>query len=277
VVVDKDNKLIVFDDKNIRRTWFNDEWWYVVVDIIEVLTNSKNPSGYLKDIRRRDEGFAKGWGQIATPLSFETKGGVQKLNCVSTKGTFRLIQAIPSLKAEPFKQWLAQLGQDRIDEIENPELAQNRIKEYYELKGYPKDWIDKRLRGIAIRQDLTDEWEKRGINESRDFAILTNEISKATFGIGIKEHKDLKNIPEKSKINLRDHMTDLELIFNMLGERATTEITQTKDSKGFNELSGDAKKGGNIAKNARLELEKETNKKVISNDNYLEYDGEVEK
>lgn len=169
------DKIIVFEDKRIRRTWFNDEWWYVAIDIVEVLTESKNPSGYLKDMRRRDESFSQGWGQISTPLPIETKGGIQKLNCISTKGAFRLIQSIPSKRAEPFKQWLAQLGQDRIDEIENPELAQDRVKEYYELKGYPKDWVDKRLRGIAIRQDLTNEWKNRGIEEKKDFAILTNE------------------------------------------------------------------------------------------------------
>ncbi|MFT4244062.1 MAG: Bro-N domain-containing protein [Candidatus Woesearchaeota archaeon] len=263
------SKIIVFEDKRIRRTWFNDEWWYVAVDIIEVLTNSKNPASYLKDMRRRDESFAQGWGQIATPLSIETQGGVQKINCVSTKGAFRLIQSVPSLKAEPFKMWLAQLGEDRINEIENPELAQDRVKEYYELKGYPKDWIDKRLRGIAIRQELTDEWKNRGIENPKDFAILTNEIHKATFEVSINEHKNIKNFPTKTKANLRDHMTDLELIFSILGERATTEITQVNDSRGFEHLNADAKKGGDIAKNARLELQKETKQKVVSQDNYF--------
>lgn len=258
------NKIIVFEDKRIRRTWFNEEWWYVAVDIIEVLTNSKNPTGYLKDMRRRHESFAQGWVQIATPLPIQTSGGVQKLNCVSTKGAFRIIQSIPSLRAEPFKMWLAQLGQERIDEIENPELAQDRVKNYYELKGYPRDWIDKRLRGIAIRQDLTEEWQNRGIKYKKDFAILTNEIHKATFDVSIKEHKDIKNIPKQSKVNLRDNMTDLELIFNMLGEKATTEITQVNNSQGFNKLNKDAKEGGHIAKIARIELEKKTNKKVIS-------------
>lgn len=264
------SKIIVFEDKRIRRTWFNDEWWYVVIDIISILTNSKDPSGYLKDMKRRDKGFSQGWGQIATPLLIETKGGKQRISCVSTKGAFRIIQSIPSKRAEPFKMWLAQLGQERINEIENPELAQDRIKEYYEIKGYSKEWIDKRLRGIAIRQELTEEWQNRGITQKSDFAILTNEIHKATFDTSIKEHKNLKNIPEKSKINLRDHMTDLELIFTMLGEKATTEITQTKDSKGFNDLNNDARKGGEIAKVARLKLEKETGRKLISKNNNLE-------
>jgi len=265
----KNHKLIVFEDKNIRRTWFNDEWWFVAVDIIKILTDSTNPTGYLKDMRRRDTTFNEGWLQIATPLSIDTSGGRQKINCVSLKGAFRLVQSIPSKKAEPFKKWLAQVGYDRIQEIENPEIGQNRVKEYYELKGYPKDWIDKRLRGIAIRQELTNEWQKREIKEKKDFAILTNEIHTATFDIPIQKHKEIKNIPKKSKINLRDHMTDLELIFSMLGESATTEITQTQNVQEFKELRTASKKGGNIAKNARLELESETGKKVISKKNYL--------
>ncbi len=263
------SKIIVFEDKKIRRVWHNEEWWYVAIDLIQILTNSEDPSGYLKDMRRRDEGFSKGWGQIATPLPIETTGGIQKLNCVSTKGAFRVIQSVPSLKAEPFKMWLAQLGQDRIEEIENPEIGQNRIKSYYELKGYPKDWIDKRLRGITIRQELTDEWKMRGIVEKKDYAILTNEVHKATFDLSIEEHKNIKEIPKKSKINLRDHMSDLELIFSMLGEKATTEITQNNKSIGFDKLKTDAVKGGNIAKIARVELEKETKNKVVSNENYL--------
>ncbi len=271
-MVDK-NKIIVFEDKNIRRTWFNDEWWYSVVDIIEILTNSNRPRKYWSDLKKKmiEEGFevSEKIGQLKLVAE---DGKNRPTDCVNTKNAFRIIQSIPSLKAEPFKQWLAQLGQERIDEIENPELAQDRVKEYYELKGYPKDWIDKRLRGIAVRQELTGEWKKRGIEEKRDFAILTNEIHKATFGTSIKDHKEFKSIPEKSKVNLRDHMTDLELIFSMLGERATTEITQTNDSEGFEELEEDAKKGGSIAKNAREELEKETGKKVVSKQNYLEKD-----
>ncbi len=222
----KTNKsLIVFQGKNIRRTWFNEEWWFAAIDIVEILTDSKDPKGYLKDMRRRDEGFSQGWGQIATPLKIETKGGKQILNCVSTQGAFRLIQSIPSKKAEPFKRWLAKVGYERIQEIENPELAQNRAKEYYELKGHSKDWIDKRIRGIAIRQELTEEWSKRGIKEKKDYAILTDEISKATFGIPIQKHKQIKGLdPKFQNQNLRDHMTDLELIFNMLGETHKNKV-----------------------------------------------------
>ena len=213
--MNEENALVVFQGSRIRRTWFNEEWWFVAVDIITTLTDSKNPSGYLKDMRRRDEGFAQGWGQIATPLSIETLGGKQQMNCVSVKGAFRLIQSIPSPKAEPFKQWLAQVGYDRVQEIENPELAQKRMKEIYKAKGYSEDWIGKRVRGIAIRDELTDEWKKRDVKTEREYSILTAEISKATFGMTPSEYKKFKGL---KKENLRDHMDDLELIFNMLGE-----------------------------------------------------------
>ncbi len=269
--MDKTNALVVFEGKNIRRTWFNEEWWFVAADIIAALTDSIDPSGYLKDMRRRDEGFAQGWGQIATPLSIETAGGAQNLNCVSTKGALRLIQSVPSKKAEPFKRWLAQVGYERIQEIENPELAQDRAKEYYELKGYPKEWIDKRLRGIAIRQELTDEWKRRGIGEQREFAILTNEISQATFGVPIKIHKEIKSLDPKFKNqNLRDHMTDLELIFSMLGERLTTEATRKRDAQDFPENLEAAKEGGTVAGRARKDAEKTFGIKVVSPNNYLD-------
>ena len=260
------DKLVVFENKNIRRTWFNEEWWFVVADIIKVLADSKNPSGYLKDMRRRDEGFNEGWGQIATPLDFQTEGGIQKINCVSVKGAFRLIQSIPSKRAEPFKKWLAKVGYERIQEIENPELAQERMKKLYELKGYSKDWIEKRLRGIAIRQQLTDEWKNRGVQKELEFAILTNEITKATFGKTVEEYKKFKKL---NRENLRDHMDDLELIFTMLGEASTTRITTAKDAQGFNESLISAKQGGEVAGNARRELEQKTQESVLLEDNYL--------
>ena len=271
----RENKIIVFKNAKIRRTWYKSDWWFCIVDIIQALTDSQSPNNYLRNLRRRDQEFKntfdKGGGQFDPPLrlDIETAGGNQKVYCWNTQGIFRLIQSIPSKKAEPFKLWLAKVGQERIDEIENPQLAQERMKKLYEEKGYSKDWIDKRLRGIAIRQNLTDEWKDRGVKESKDFAILTNQIHQATFNIPIKEHKKLKNLPKKSKANLRDNMTDLELIFSMLGERATTEITQSKNSQGFDKLKEDANKGGNIAKNARLELEKTTKKKVVSQQNLL--------
>ena len=263
--------LVVFQDKNIRRVWYNYEWWFVIKDVVIVLTESINPSDYLKKLRKRDPSLSnafQGGGQIDTPLGleFDTAGGRQMLQCWNTKGMLRLIQSIPSKKAEPFKQWLAQVGYERVQEIENPELAQERMIKLYEQKGYSKSWIDKRIRGIAIRQDLTEEWIKRGIEKQKDFSILTAEISNATFGMTPNEYKKFKNINNE---NLRDHMTDLELIFTMLGEASTTEIEKTKNPKTFNQHKKTSKDGGTIAKNARLELEEKTNKTVLSNKNYL--------
>jgi DNA-damage-inducible protein D len=257
--------LIVFQDKNIRRVRHNEEWWFVAVDIIGVLTDSADPKGYLKDMRRRDESFAQGWGQIATPLSIQTPGGKQNINCVSTKGALRLVQSIPSKRAEPFKQWLARVGYERIEEINNPELAQNRAKKYYELKGYPKEWIDKRIRGIAIRQNLTEEWKNREVKEGKEFAILTNEISKATFNKDVNEYKKLKGLDNH---NLRDHMDDWELILTMVGEKATTDLTISKDNQGFHECKETAKEGGNIAGNTRKELERKLGKTLVSDKNH---------
>ena len=163
----------IFQEKAIRRAWHNEEWWFAIVDVVAVLTDSVQPDGYIKDMRRRDKELAKGWGQIATPLRVETEGGIQRINCANTEGLFRIIQSIPSPQAEPFKRWLAQVGYERVKEIENPELAMGRMQDLYEKKGYPKEWMDKRLRGIAVRQDLTDEWKERGAASSKEFAILT--------------------------------------------------------------------------------------------------------
>ena len=264
----KDNKPIVFQDKTIRRTLVNDEWFFSVVDVVAALTDSVNPGDYIKKLRRRDPVLAQGWGQIVTLLAVETAGGTQKVNCANVKGLFRIIQSIPSPKAEPFKQWLAQVGYDRVLEIENPELAQERMKELYEQKGYPKDWIDKRLRGIAIRQNLTDEWKARGITEDRDFAILTAEISKATFGMTPSAYKAYKGL-ESPNQNLRDHMTDLELIFTMLGERVTTELSRQERPDTMPKHKSVARRGGKVAGNARKETEKELGHSIISRENYL--------
>src|SRR3989338_8293895 len=260
--------LIVFQDRKIRRLWYNQEWFYSVVDIVKILTDSPTPRQYWGKVKEREFialELSPIWVQLKMPAEDDK---LRYTDCVNTKNAFRLIQSIPSKKAEPFKMWLAQVGKERIEEIENPELAQDRVKEYYKLKGYPKDWIDKRLRGIAIRQELTDEWKDRGVTEETNFAILTNEISKATFGKTVQEYKELKGLKKKNQ-NLRDHMTDWELIFNMLGEKATTDITRTRDAQGFEENKQAARRGGQIAHNARKELEQETGKSVISKDNFL--------
>jgi DNA-damage-inducible protein D len=201
--MDKESSLAIFQGENIRRTWYNGEWWFSIIDVVGVLSESVDPKGYLKDMRRRDKEISKGWGQIATPLIIFTSGGKQKMNCANTEGLFRIIQSIPSKKAEPFKLWLAKVGYERVQEIENPELAQKRMKELYKLKDYSDDWIEKRVRGIVIRDELTDEWNKRGVQEKRNYAILTAEISKATFGMTPSEYKKLKGLKRE---NLRDHM-----------------------------------------------------------------------
>ncbi|WP_318714302.1 BRO family protein [Treponema sp.] len=238
---------------------------------MEILTDSKNPTDYIKKMRKRDPVLSEGWGQLVTPLGVQTAGGTQRINCANVKSLLRIIQSIPSPKAEPFKQWLAQVGYERMQEIENPELAQKRMKEIYEKKGYPKDWIDKRLRGIAIRQNLTDEWKERGITKEKDFAILTAEISKATFGLTPSEYKNVKGLTKKNQ-NLRDHMTDLELIFTMLGERVTTEISQQEKPEDFEGNKDVARRGGNVAGVARKETEKELGHSVISSENFLNLD-----
>ena len=270
------NKLVVFQGKEIRRTWHNDEWFYSLVDIVGVLTESPNPSDYLKKIRKRDEEVGFYVGTNCPQVAMPTKTGKKRKTLAgNTKDVFRLIQSIPSKKAEPFKRWLAKVGYERIEEIENPELAQQRMKEIYEKKGYPKDWIDKRLRGIAIRQNLTDEWKERGIEEQKDFAILTAEISKATFGMTPGDYKKYKNLPEKSKANLRDHMDDLELIFTMLGERVTTEISKKEKPDTFPQNKKVARRGGKVAGNARKETEKELGRSVISKKNLLNKDDKL--
>ena len=266
--MDKDKALVAFQDKRIRRIWYNQEWFYSVIDIVEVLTDSPTPRQYWGKVKDR-EFIALELSPIWVQLKLSAEDGKLRFtDCVNTKNAFRLIQSIPSKKAEPFKQWLAQLAQDRIEEIENPELAQNRVKEYYELKDYPKDWIEKRLRGIAIKQELTDEWKDRGVTEDADFAILTNEITKATFGMTAQEYKEFKGLKKKNQ-NLRDHMMDWELIFTMVGEKATTDIARARDAHGFEENKGAAKRGGQIASNARRELEEETGESVIAKNNFL--------
>jgi len=260
------SKIAIFKGKKVRKLIHNNEWWFVIVDVVEALTDSKQPDGYIKDMRRRDPELLKGWGQIATPLEIETSGGKQKVNCANTEGIFRIIQSIPSPKAEPFKKWLAKVGYERVQEIEDPELATKRTRALYKAKGYSDTWIEKRMRGINVREKLTNEWKNRNVGADREYAILTGEISKATFGMTPSQYKEFKDLKRE---NLRDHMDDLELIFSMLGEAATTEITINKNAQGFEENKNTAKIGGRIAGNARVNLEKESGKKVATKKNYL--------
>ncbi|MEA3463834.1 MAG: Bro-N domain-containing protein [Patescibacteria group bacterium] len=259
-------KIAIFKGKEIRKTIYNNEWWFVIIDVIGVLTDSANPKQYLKNMLNRDEELIKGWVQIEHPLLINTRGGKQIIKCANTEGIFRIIQSIPSPKAEPFKRWLAKVGYERIKEIEDPELATKRTKMLYKLKGYSNNWIEKRMRGIAIREELTDEWKNRGAKEQREYEILTGEISKATFGITPSQYKKLKKLDRE---NLRDHMDDFELIFNMLGERATTEIHRNENSQGIPKLKSDAKAGGDIAGGARKKLEKRLGRSVVSKNNFL--------
>ncbi len=267
-----ENKIAIFKGKKIRKTLHNNEWWFVINDVISALTDSNDPAQYFKRLKQRDEELAKltdkGGVQFVPPLMLEidTAGGIQKMYCWNTEGIFRLIQSIPSPKAEPFKRWLAKVGYERVQEIENPELATKRTRMLYKLKGYSNDWIEKRMRGIAIREELTDEWQQRGAKEQRDYKILTAEISKATFGITPSQYKKLKKLKRE---NLRDHMDDLELIFTMLGERATTEIHRNEDSQGIPKLKSDAITGGDIAGGARRKLEKRLGHSIVSKENYL--------
>jgi DNA-damage-inducible protein D len=272
---DNETHIAIFNGKAIRRKLVNNEWFFSVVDIVGVLTESENSRRYWSDlkIKLKEEGYEL----YDFIVQLKLKAGDCKeyeTDCANTEGIFRIIQSIPSKKAEPFKRWLAKVGYERVKEIENPELAQERMKQLYEKKGYSKDWIEKRLRGIAIRQELTDEWKQRGIAEEKEFAILTNEISQAAFGKTVEEYKEFKKLKRE---NLRDHMDDLELIFSMLGEAATTRIAKSKDVQGFDENKVAAKQGGEVAGNARKELESKTGESVLSEDNFLEIPEKVKK
>src|SRR3989339_238922 len=267
IMIDE-KKLVVFQDKKIRRILHNNEWYFSVVDVVGALTDSTDAKDYWYRLKKRE--LDSGGVELSTfcrQLKLPSADGkYYATDCANTKNMFRIIQSIPSPKAEPFKQWLAQVGYDRVQEIENPELAQKRMKGIYKAKGYSDDWIEKRVRGISIRDELTDEWKKRGLLEEREYAILTAEISKATFGMTPNEYKEFKGL---KKENLRDHMDDLELIFTMLGEASTTRIARDKDAQGFIENKEAAKKGGIVAGVARRELEQQSIRKVSTPENYL--------
>ena len=265
--LDEMNKIAIFNGKGIRKIIYNNEWWFSVVDVIAALTDSLKPKVYWSAMKARvkcEDGIEL--FTICKQLKFKASDGKKyDTDCATTESLFRIIQSIPSPKAEPFKRWLAKVGYERIQEVEDPELATKRTRALYKSKGYSDDWIEKRMRGIAIREELTDEWKNRGA-QNPDYEILTAEISKATFGLTPKEYKNLKGL---KKENLRDHMNDFELIFNMLGERATTEIHRNENSRGLKKLQSDAKAGGDIAGGARQKLEERLGKSVVTKQNYL--------
>lgn len=265
---DEITKIAIFRNKKIRKTIYQAEWWFSVVDVISVLTDSENPNDYWYKMKIRVKG--EDGVELSTScrqLKLESVDGKKYLtDCANTEGIFRIIQSIPSPKAEPFKRWLARVGYERVQEIEDPELAQKRARAFYRAKGYPDEWIERRMRGIAIREELTDQWKKHGVEIPKEYEILTAEISKATFGVTPGEYKKLKGLKRE---NLRDHMNDLELLFSQLGEAATTEITKTEHPQGFEKNKHVSKRGGKIAGDARKKLEIETGRKVVTQDNYL--------
>lgn len=262
------NSIKLFESKTVRSVWNETEekWYFSVQDVVSVLTETVNVKDYIKKIKKRDSQLDSNWGTICPLVEMiAADGKKRKVQAADAKGLLRIIQSIPSPKAEPFKLWLAQVGAERMEEIENPELAIQRTRETYKLKGYSDEWIEKRMRSIAIREELTDEWAQRGVKEQQEYAILTAQISKATFGLTPTEYREVKGLKRE---NLRDHMTDLELIFSMLGEASTTAIVKTQNPKGFAANKKVAKQGGDVAGNARKELEKKTGKSVISSENF---------
>ena len=259
----------LFENKGVRSEWNEQEqkWFFSVQDVVEILTDSLDVKQYIKRMLSRDQQLKSNWGTICTLVEMEAADGKRrKIQAADSKGLLRIIQSVPSHKAEPFKLWLAQVGADRLEEIENPELATQRTRALYKLKGYSDDWIEKRMRSISIREELTGEWKNRGVKEQIEYSILTAEISKAAFGLTPSEYKDVKGLKNQ---NLQDHMTDLELIFSMLGEASTTAIVKEKNPEGFIENKKVAHQGGEIAGDARKALELQTGKKVVSTENFL--------
>lgn len=261
-------KIAVFQKKEIRKIIHNNEWWFSIIDVIGALAGTERPRKYWNDLKKKllKEGYSEVSENIGQLKITAPDGKKRETDCANTETVFRIVQSIPSPKAEPFRRWLAKVGYERVQEIEDPELATKRTKMLYKLKGYPENWIEKRMRGIAIREELTYEWQKRGVKEQKEYEILTAEISKATFGVTPSEYKKLKGLKRQ---NLRDHMDDLELIFNMLGERVTTEISQQEKPDTFVKNKKVAERGGSVAGNARKQTEKELGRAIVSRENYL--------
>lgn len=256
-----------FLKQEIRKTFYNEEWWFVLEDIVQALTATKDAKNYIKAMKHRDEGLSEGWLQFVTPLEFETKGGKQKINCSNIEGILRIVQSIPSKNAETFKRWLAKVGFERLQEQNNPDLTVKRAILYYELKGRDKQWIQNRIDGQFTRNELTGEWEQRGVKVGQEYATLTNIISQETFGVSVSKHKEIKSI---KKENLRDNMTNIELIFQRLGEEATIEVTRKRNAQGFEQNKKAARDGGESAGEARKAYEGKIGNKVVSADNFLE-------
>ncbi|MFA6305808.1 MAG: Bro-N domain-containing protein [Candidatus Gracilibacteria bacterium] len=266
---ENETKIALFQNKEIRKIIYKNEWWFSIIDIIETLTDSERSRKYWNDLKTKltNEGYTEVSEKIGQLKMEATDGKMRETDCANTETILRIVQAIPSPKVESLKRWLAKVGYERIQEIENPELATKRTRALYQAKGYSEGWIEKRMRGIEIREELTEEWGKRGVKEGLEYGILTAEISKATFGMTPNEYKKHKSLKRE---NLRDHMTDLELIFNMLGEKVTTEISQQEKPETFDKNKQVAKRGGTVAGNARKETEKELGRSIISDKNYLE-------
>ncbi|TRX58811.1 Bro-N domain-containing protein [Fulvivirga sp. M361] len=262
---EKNNRLAIFEGAEIRKVYFDHDWYYVIEDIIKALTDSKDPKGYIKDMRRRDKELSKGWGQIATPLPIETKGGKQLINCANNEGVLRLVQTVPSKKAEPFKRWLAKIGAERIEEIEQPAKAIERAKGYYLQKGYSPDWVQTRIAGIDTRVTFTDKLKESGIKEGFQYAVLTNEMYESWSGFTAAQYKEHKGISKKD--SLRDNMTPMELATTLFSETAAKELIEKSGAKGFIQTKNQIHIAGNITKEALTKLEKETGKKVVTHEN----------
>jgi len=260
-------RVDVFEGKQIRKTIHEGVWWFSIIDVVAVLTDSNIPKRYWSDLKRKltKEGASELYDRIVQLKFVAADGKKYATDCANTETMLRVIQSIPSPKAEPFKLWLARVGYERLEEIENPELSMARMQALYEKKGYPKEWIDKRMRGIAVRQDLTDEWKNRGAKTSLEYAILTNEIMQGAFGLKVDEYKQVKGLARE---NLRDHMTDIELILTMLGEATTTKLHRDRDSQGIEPLKKDAQEGGEVAGSTRRDIEKRSGRPVVTGENF---------
>lgn len=266
----KKQEIQIFDAKKVRTVWDSEteQWYFCVVDVVEVLTGTTNPSDYIKKMKKRDASLGEGWGQIVTPLSLQTSGGKQRMNCATQEGLFRIIQSIPSPKAEPFKMWMAQVASQRLDQMQDPELSIDQAIEDYKRLGYSEKWINSRLKSIEVRKELTDEWERSGVQQGQQFASLTDIITKEWSGMTTRQYKDHKGLKKES---LRDNMTNVELALNMLAEASTTEISKQKNPQGFSESAKIAKEGGSVAKVARKQLESKTGTSAISSSKASDY------